>query len=101
MVRGPPGGVRRREFVMHALPEKEPSKRQQKALLLGVGLDAQDGHVRITKGDNFRLVGGSEDTHGQMTETVTRFNEKLKERGKTLETVEREEFSDLMHDSMS
>lgn len=30
------------------------------ALLLGLGLDGKDGHRRITKGDNFCLVGGSE-----------------------------------------
>ena len=27
-------------------------------LMLGVGLDNQDGHKRVTKGDNFYLVGG-------------------------------------------
>ena len=29
-------------------------------LMLGLGLDNQDGHKRVTKGDNFYLVGGSE-----------------------------------------
>ena len=38
--------------------------------LLGVGLDATDGHKRITRGEKFVLVGGSEETHGRMTETV-------------------------------
>ena len=35
-------------------------------LMLGVGLDNQDGHKRVTKGDNFYLVGGSEETHERM-----------------------------------
>ena len=30
------------------------------ALILGVGLDNRDEHRRITRGDNFYLVGGSE-----------------------------------------
>lgn len=30
--------------------------------MLGIGLDNKDGHKRITKGDNFMLVGGSEET---------------------------------------
>ena len=30
---------------------------KRKALLLGVGLDNDDGEVRVTRGKNFRLVG--------------------------------------------
>ena len=39
------------------------------SMMLGVGLDNQDGQKRITKGENFVLVGGSEETHERMTET--------------------------------
>ncbi len=65
--------------------------------MLGVGLDS-DGHQRVTKGPNFALVGGSKDTHEQMTEKVIKINEKLKERGKALHEVSREEFDDIAHD---
>jgi hypothetical protein len=65
-----------------------------KAVLLGVGLDS-DGHKRVTKGPNFALVGGSKDTHEQMTEKALKINEKLKARGKQLEQVSREEFDDI------
>ena len=68
-----------------------------KAIMLGVGLDS-DGHKRITKGTNFALVGGSKDTHEQMTEKAIKINEKLKERGKQLEQVSREEFDDIAHE---
>lgn len=70
-----------------------------KALLLGLGFDHQDGHRRITKGDNFYLAGGSEETHEKMTETVLKFNEKLARRGKHLEELSREEFRDLMQEA--
>ncbi|MBG86863.1 MAG: hypothetical protein CMO80_08190 [Verrucomicrobiales bacterium] len=73
------------------------SRGDQKAMMLGVGLD-DDGHKRLTKGDNFALVGGSQDTHEQMTEKVIKINEKLKDRGKQLETVSREEFDDIAHE---
>ena len=69
-------------------------KPKRKAALLGLGLDS-DGHKRMTKGDNFLLVGGSKDTHEQMTEKAIKINEKLKARGKQLETVSHEEFSDI------
>lgn len=70
-----------------------------KKMLLGVGLDNQDGHKRITKGDNFCLVGGSEETHESMTETAVKFNEKLSRKGKTLDDLSREEFLDMMQEA--
>jgi len=72
-------------------------KKKRKALMLGVGLDS-DGHKRLTTGENFALVGGSEETHEQMTEKAVKINEKLKSRGKQLEEVSREEFDDIAHE---
>ncbi|MGL4513497.1 MAG: hypothetical protein ACRCT8_10430 [Lacipirellulaceae bacterium] len=41
-------------------PEKpEPSSR---SAVLGIGLDAHDGHKRLTHGRDFVLAGGSEET---------------------------------------
>ena len=72
-------------------------KRKKKAVILGVGLDS-DGHKRLTTGPNFALIGGSEDTHEQMTEKAIKINEKLKARGKQLENVSHEEFDDIAHE---
>jgi hypothetical protein len=69
-------------------------KKMARALMLGVGLDS-DGHKRLTTGPNFALVGGSQETHEQMTEKALKINEKLKARGKQLETVTHEEFDDI------
>lgn len=62
--------------------------------MLGVGLDS-DGHKRITTGENFALVGGTEETHEVMTEKVIKINEQLKLRGKHLETITSKEFDDI------
>ena len=70
------------------------AKKKSKASLVGVGLDT-DGHKRLTRGDNFVLVGGTEETHAAMTEKAIKINEKLKARGKQLENVSREEFTDI------
>jgi len=70
------------------------SGKKKKALMLGVGLDS-DGSKRLTTGPNFALVGGSQETHEQMTEKALKINEKLKARGKQLETVTHEEFDDI------
>ncbi|HBJ96485.1 MAG TPA: hypothetical protein DDZ11_08715 [Lentisphaeria bacterium] len=70
--------------------------RNSQSMMFGLGLDSADEHKRITKGENFVLVGGSEETHERMTETAIKVNEKLSARGKTLDTVGREEFFDIV-----
>ena len=60
-------------------------------LLLGLGFDGSDGHVRITKGPDFRLLGGSAPTHERMQETCMRFSEMLRRRGKTINDIDLEE----------
>lgn len=72
-------------------------KKKRKAMMLGVGLDS-DGHKRVTTGPNFALVGGSAETHEQMTEKAIKINEKLKARGKELHQVDHEEFDDIAHE---
>jgi hypothetical protein len=69
-------------------------KSRRKAIMLGVGLDS-DGHKRVTTGDNFALLGGTQETHEVMTEKVIKINEKLAAKGKQLENVTREEFDDI------
>ena len=70
------------------------SKKKCPAAILGLGLDS-DGHKRITTGENFTLLGGTQETHEAMTEKAIKINEKLKARGKQLHTVSREEFDDI------
>lgn len=68
-----------------------------KSYLLGLGLDCKDGHLRITKGKNFRLYGGSEQTHQLMQERAIKFNERLDKKGKTLDEISNREFMDIAH----
>jgi hypothetical protein len=70
----------------------------KKALLLGLGLDNKDGHLRVTQGENFHLVGGSDETHSTMQEKAVKFNEKLRARGRRLEEVSKQEFRDIAHE---
>jgi hypothetical protein len=78
---------------------KSPAPKGRDAHLLGLGLDNADGHKRITQGEQFTLVGGSEETHGRMTETVIKTFEALKSRGKHLQTVEPGELAEIIHKS--
>ena len=69
-------------------------KKRHKAVILGVGLDS-DGHKRLTTGPNFALIGGSKDTHADMTEKAVKINEKLKRAGKCLATVSHEQLDEI------
>ena len=61
----------------------------------GIGLDNDDGHVRITKMDNFRLLGGSEGTHEHMQEKALKFNERLKKHDKRVTDLNVKQFVEL------
>ena len=74
---------------------KKKPKRGQGALL-GLGLDNDDGHRRITTGEQFAVLGGSAETHERMTETVVKTFEELKQRGKHLSEVRPVELADII-----
>lgn len=75
-----------------------PVKPAQKAALLGLAPPPEDGHTRITKGDNFLLMGGSQETHGMMQETACKINEHLDSRGQKLEDVSIRELREIARD---
>ena len=68
--------------------------------VIGVGLDDDGGHHRVTKGPDFQLVGGSAETHERMQDLVMRMRETLKRQGKTIRDLNRREFEDLARDSL-
>ena len=77
---------------------KASRKKPKQAAILGLGLDGNDGHTRLTRGKNFVLYGGSEETHSTMQETAIKVNEQLDRRGKRLEDVSPHELADIFRD---
>ncbi|MES1213151.1 MAG: hypothetical protein ABUL64_01055 [Singulisphaera sp.] len=77
---------------------KASRQNKPKAALLGLGLDNEDGHTRLTRGENFVLYGGSQDTHAQMQETAMKLNEKLERRGQRLEDVSPRELREIFRE---
>ena len=77
---------------------KAAGNRKRSAALLGVATDNDDGHTRLTRGENFVLVGGSQDTHALMQETAVKINENLDKRKKRLEDVSLGELRDICHE---
>ncbi len=60
---------------------------RKSAALLGLAFDNDDGHTRLTRGKNFILVGGCQETHAVMQETAIKINERLDQRSQRLEDV--------------
>jgi hypothetical protein len=80
------------------LPKSDRPTAKPNAALLGLAFDADDGHKRITRGPNFFLAGGSEETHGVMQETAIKINEHLNRAGKELADVSPSELRDIIAD---
>jgi hypothetical protein len=79
---------------------REDSEGRQVVGFLGVGLDNRDGHQRLTRTENFLLVGGSAETHERMQDTAIRFGEALQKRGKALPEATPEEALDLLRQAL-
>ena len=64
--------------------------------LLGVGFDADDGHVRITTGDKFDVIMGSGESHDYITDLIRRIEEELVAQGLNLDELTPEQFSEIV-----
>jgi hypothetical protein len=78
--------------------QRQPRPKKSQAALLGLAFDADDGHKRITRGPNFLLAGGSQETHGMLQETAIKINERLSKKGKQLADVSVNELRDIVAD---
>lgn len=79
---------------------KSKEKSAEVVGLLGLGLDNDDGHKRITKAEDILLVGGSQETHERMQDVAIRVAESLKDKGKRLQDASAEEVFDLLQKAM-
>jgi hypothetical protein len=78
------------------MTSSEPQKKS--AALLGLAFDGEEGHTRITRGKNFLLWGGSQETHAFMQETAIKINETLDRKGKRLEDCSIRELREICRD---
>ena len=89
------------EVLQHSrggVKRKQPS-RSESTGVIGNRFDGSDGHQRITRAEDVLLVGGSEETHDRMQETVIRVGEALERKGKRLRDASGAELADLIHDA--
>ena len=73
----------------------EVGTRRLKATLIGLGLDHRDGTKRIITGEECLMVGGSEETHAELLETVLRLESELERRGQRLGDLGPDELAEV------
>ena len=64
--------------------------------LLGVGFDADDGHVRITTGDKFDVIMGSDESHEYITKLITKIEKELDAQGLNLDELSPEKLGEIV-----
>ena len=71
-------------------------KRQKIIRLLGVGFDAEDGHVRITKGEKYDVFMGSDESHEFIQQLIQKIEDELEKRNLSLDDLTPEEFTEFV-----
>lgn len=71
-------------------------KRKKIIRLLGVGFDGEDGHIRITKGENHDVLMGSAESHEYLQKLIQKIEEGLEAQGLNLDDLTPEEFSEFV-----
>ena len=66
-----------------------------RAVIIGIAQDDPAGHVRLTRCDGFRLVGGSQPEHTAMFIQAQRIREELAKRGLSLKNITREQADEI------
>ena len=76
--------------------KKQAKNDRQVVGLIGVGLDGEDGQLRLTRNEDILVLGGSSATHERLQDVSIKFNESLREQGKRLPDAEVQEVIELL-----
>lgn len=68
-------------------------KRKKIIRLLGVGFDSEDSHIRITNGEKYDVIMGSEQSHEYLQQLLQKIEDGLKIKGLSLDDFTPDEFS--------
>jgi hypothetical protein len=89
----PPGAA----ATMGPMPTRPPRVTRRKGLLVGIRVEAKpDGRQRVSRGDDFVAVGGSQEGHEHLRETVAEVSDEAKRRGRSTAAMGAEEFREVV-----
>lgn len=82
------------------MKRKRPAIRRRrsggKGLIVGVRTDREEGHTRVSRGEDFVALGGDREAHEHLRETVAEISDEVKRRGRDLAELPREEFREIL-----
>jgi hypothetical protein len=66
-----------------------------RSYLLGIGLDGKSDQYRVTRSEDFQILGGSERTHRRMQERIIHLQEELAREDRTIANLMPDELEDV------
>lgn len=66
--------------------------------LLGVGFDHEDGQIRITQAENYKIMMGSDESHQALQKLCSQIDHRIEESGRDLSDYSPDEFMKLMQE---
>ena len=74
-----------------------PTENNKKIVrLLGVGFDAEDGHIRITKSENYDVFMGCGESHEYIQQLIKKIEEGMEAKGLRLNDLDPAEFTEFV-----
>ncbi len=64
--------------------------------LLGVGFDSEDGHIRVTQGENYDVLMGSDQSHEYIQQLLQKIEAQLENRGLSLDDLTPEQLGEFI-----
>lgn len=66
-----------------------------RAVVVGLGLDDGEGHIRYTRGDDIELYGGSQASHAEMQRRMRKIQDEIARLGIRLDSMTFEQYQTL------
>lgn len=77
-------------------PPVNPKAKDRVIGVLGLGVNAEDGHTRISKGEHFQIYLGSDEAHETMLALCVKIERRLTKCGMKINDLNQEEFIELL-----
>lgn len=74
----------------------ERPRRRGQAVLVGRAPGDPNGHIRITLGDDFRVEGGDEMSHGRLQQCARRIRSEIERRGLCMRDITRDQYEEIV-----
>ncbi|MBN2703807.1 MAG: hypothetical protein JXR23_06300 [Pontiellaceae bacterium] len=68
---------------------------KKKVKLLGVGFDAEDGHIRITQAEKYNVLMGSQESHQFMVQLIEKIDREVEHRGWVFDELSPDQLTEI------